>query len=210
MSQKKEDAGDLKLLGGRLCLDFVNTVDWRGTEKPKEFLNAYRDLIIWSRHVGLITNREAHLLIQKADKRPSQAESVLARAIELREIIYRLFSSVTEGISIPKKDITAFNKYLSSTMRQSRIIETKNGLAWDSDGNKNKLEWILNPIIRSTADLLVSGNLKRVKRCADSFCGWLFLDVSRNKSRRWCDMKDCGNRAKASRFYKRKQLSKAD
>jgi predicted RNA-binding Zn ribbon-like protein len=67
-----------------------------------------------------------------------------------------------------------------------------------------KLDWILNPLIRSAADLLVSDELKRVKRCGDPACGWLFLDTSRNKSRRWCDMSDCGNRAKASRFYKKK------
>jgi len=209
MMHKKRDVGDLELLGGRLCLDFVNTVDWRGRERPQEFLYTYRDLIDWSRHVGLITNREAKTLIQMADKHPSQAERVLSRAVELRETIYRLFSSTAEGIPAPKKDLVAFNKYLSNTMKQSRIMETEDVLTWDSDGSKDKLDWILNPIIRSAADLLVSGDLKRVKRCADFSCGWLFLDVSRNKSRRWCDMKDCGNRAKASRFYKRKQLSRA-
>jgi predicted RNA-binding Zn ribbon-like protein len=67
------------------------------------------------------------------------------------------------------------------------------------------LEWILNPIFRSATDILVSDELKRIKACADPDCGWLFIDVSRNKSRRWCDMQDCGNRAKASRFYKKKQ-----
>lgn len=190
-------------MGGRLCLDFVNTVDWRGRESPQEFLYTYRDLIAWSRHAGLIKNREAQILMQQADKHPSEAERILSRAVELRETIYRLFSSTAEGVSAPKKDLTAFNKYLSTTMRQSRIIETKDGLNWDSDGSKDKLGWILNPIIRSAADLLVSGDLKRVKKCADYACGWLFLDNSRNKSRRWCDMKDCGNRAKASRFYKR-------
>lgn len=209
MSHKKRDIGDLELLGGKLCLDFVNTVDWRGAEIPQEFLNSYSDLIRWSRHVGLITNREGQILIQKANQRPSEAENVLARAIELRETNYRLFYSIAEGTSPSKKDLTGFNKYLSHTMKQSGIIETKDGLTWDSAGNKDKLDWILNPIVRSAADLLVSGDLERVKRCADFSCGWLFLDVSRNKSRRWCDMKDCGNRAKASRFYKRKQFSRA-
>lgn len=207
MSHKKGDAGGLELLGGKLCLDFVNTVDWRGRKSPQEFLNTYHDFVTWSRHVGLIKDREAKILIQKTDKHPSEAERILSRAIELRETIYRLFSSIAEGISASKKDLTTFNKYLSNTMRQSRIVETEDGLTWDSDGNKDKLDWILNPIIRSTTDLLVSDDLKRVKRCADYTCGWLFLDNSRNKSRRWCDMKDCGNRAKASRFYKRKQLS---
>ena len=209
MSHKKKDAGDLELLGGRLCLDFVNTVDWRGRKRPQEFLNTYLDLITWSLHVGLITDREAQLLKQKIDKNPSEAERILSRAIVLRETIYRLFSSIAEGLTASKKDLTMFNKYLSNTMKQSRVVESEDGLTWDSEGNKDKLDWILNPIIRSAADLLVSDDLKRVKRCADYACGWLFFDNSRNRSRRWCDMKDCGNRAKASRFYKRKQLLKA-
>jgi predicted RNA-binding Zn ribbon-like protein len=209
MNHKKRDIADLELLGGRLCLDFVNTVDWRGRETPEEYLHTYVDLIAWSRHVGLIKSREAQILGQQAEKHPSEAEKILSRAVELRETIYRLFSSVAEGVTASSKDLTVFNKYLSSTMGQSKIIETEDGLIWDSDGNKDRLGWILNPVVRSAADLLVSGDSKRVKRCADFACGWLFLDKSRNKSRRWCDMKDCGNRAKASRFYKRKQLSQA-
>jgi predicted RNA-binding Zn ribbon-like protein len=74
-------------------------------------------------------------------------------------------------------------------------------------GNKAKLDWILCPVIRSAAELLVSEKFRRVKKCADPICGWLFLDISRNRSRRWCDMRDCGNRAKASRYYKKKKKS---
>ena len=66
------------------------------------------------------------------------------------------------------------------------------------------MDLFLDPIIKSAADLLVSPELKRVKQCADDACGWLFMDKSRNNSRRWCSMKDCGNRAKAHRHYLRK------
>ena len=95
-------------------------------------------------------------------------------------------------------------------LSEKQIIKTKDGLFWDSYGDKVNLDWILNPIIRSAADLMVSEELKKIKKCADPICGWLFLDISRNRSRRWCDMKDCGNRAKASRFYQKKQLSKRE
>ena len=91
-------------------------------------------------------------------------------------------------------------------MRDTKIVKTKKGYAWDNAGNKTQLDWILNPIIRSAADVLLSDDLLRIKTCADPACGWLFIDVSRNQSRRWCDMKDCGNRAKATRFYQKKQL----
>jgi len=79
------------------------------------------------------------------------------------------------------------------------------GYAWDTNGDKSRLDWILNPVIRSAAEVLVSDDLQNIKSCADPACGWLFLDVSRNKRRRWCDIQDCGNRAKASHFYRKKQ-----
>jgi predicted RNA-binding Zn ribbon-like protein len=89
-------------------------------------------------------------------------------------------------------------------MKDSQITRTKDGYAWDITGNRTRLDWLLNPIIHSAAEILVSDERKKVKACADSACGWLFIDVSRNRSRRWCDMQDCGNRAKATRFYKKK------
>jgi predicted RNA-binding Zn ribbon-like protein len=94
-------------------------------------------------------------------------------------------------------------------MMRSQIVKAENGFYWHMTGNKAKLDWILNPVIRSAADLLISEEFSRIKKCADPTCGWLFLDISRNRSRRWCDMRDCGNRAKASRFYKKSKKSNA-
>ena len=90
-------------------------------------------------------------------------------------------------------------------MIESQITRTKDGFTWDIAGDKMRLDWILNPIIRSAFEILTSDELRKVKTCADSACGWLFLDFSRNQSSRWCDMKDCGNRAKATRFYQKKK-----
>lgn len=205
MTDKKRTAASLKLLGGRLCLDFVNTLDWRGRDNPQEFLNAYHDLIIWSRHVGITSEAETRRLHRLADQSGSNASEVLNRAVRLRETIYRLFSAGIRGQEPNKEDLNFFNENLSLSMKDSKITRTGDGYRWDKAGNKTQLDWILNPIIRSTVDLLVSDEVKKVKVCADPACGWLFIDISRNRSRRWCDMKDCGNRAKAGRFYKRKQ-----
>ena len=206
MSEKKRDAASLKLLGGRLCLDFVNTLDWRGTADPQEFLNTYQDVVNWSRYVGIATRKESQQLSRMAEQSTTDPGKVLSKAKELREIIYRLFSATIFNKTPLKKDLLVFNKYLSRSMRDSQIVRTKDGYAWDNAGNKTQLDWILNPIIRSAADVLLSDDLRRIKACADPACGWLFIDVSRNQSRRWCDMKDCGNRAKATRFYQKKQL----
>jgi len=204
MTEKQRNAGNLKLLGGRLCLDFINTLDWRGTDTPVEFLNTYRDLIIWSQHVGMCSHKDSRPLKMQAERSIAEARNVQRRAIRLREILHRIFSNISRNKNPLKKDLADFNQHLSGSMKDSQIVRFKNGYAWDTNGNKARLDWILNPIIRSAAEVLVSDELQNIKSCADPACGWLFLDVSRNKRRRWCDMQDCGNRAKASRFYRKK------
>jgi predicted RNA-binding Zn ribbon-like protein len=204
---KKRDAGSIKLSGGALCLDFANTVHCYGCEDLGEYLNTYYDLVAWSRHVGTISDKEAKTLSHRAAGHPAEAKSAHRRAIELREAIYRIFTIALEGQSPAQDDLAIFNNYLAEAMMGSQIIKTQDGFYWDWTGNIAKLDWLLNPVIRSAADLLVSEEFRRVKKCADPICGWLFLDISRNRSRRWCDMADCGNRAKASRFYKKNKNS---
>ena len=195
----------MKLDKYRLCIDFVNTLSWRGREVSAEELVNYGDLITWSRQVGIITPQDANKLFKKADRHPADGEKVLRGAVDLRETIYRIFGAIIENQKPAKDDLATFNNYLSKTMSFSQIINTQKGFSWDSSGDKSKMDWVLNPVIRSAADLLVSDELKKLKSCSDPMCGWLFLDISRNQSRRWCDMKDCGNRAKAKRFYQKKK-----
>jgi predicted RNA-binding Zn ribbon-like protein len=202
---KKRDAGSIKLIGGALCLNFVNTVNCYGCADPGEYLNSYHDLVAWSRHVGTITDNEAKTLFRRAAGNRAEAESTHRRGLKLREVIYRIFTIGMEGQLPAREDLAVFNEYLAKAMNQSRIVKTQDGFFWDITGNKTKLNWILYPVIRSAADLLISEEFRRVKKCADPICGWLFLDISRNRSRRWCDMRDCGNRAKASRFYRKKK-----
>ena len=198
-------AGNLKLLGGRLCLDFVNTIEWWGKHGSKEYLKTYHDLMVWGRHTRILNYHEAKLLSQKAYECRSKADRVLKRGLKLRENLYNIFSAISAGNSPAAQTLMLFNKRLAETMQSAKILKDQKGFHWDASGDKTKLDWILNPIVYSAAELLVSDELKNVKACFNPFCGWLFLDGSRNHSRRWCDMKDCGNRAKALRFYNKKQ-----
>ena len=195
------------LLGENLCLDFVNTVSWRGRDSSQDFFNSYRDLLNWSQYVNIITDKDVHNLSKKAERHPLEAKKALEKAIELREVIYAIFLSDIEGISPKKADLSFFNANLSRAMCHSQIFPSGKGFFWKTDSDKETLDCMLNPIVRSAADLLVSSELRKVKVCGDHECRWLFLDSSRNQSRRWCDMKDCGNRAKARRFYQKKKVS---
>ena len=190
----------------KLCLDFANTAQWHASENPQEKLHTYQDLVEWSYKAGIISKINAQKMISTAAKNPNAAEDVYGRAIELREAIYRIFSVVSADAHPKQGDLAILNKNLSRTMAHSRIVSGKDGFVWDIKGNEEDLDRMLNPIIRSAAELLTSDELIRVKECADDRgCGWLFMDRSKNRSRRWCDMKDCGNRAKARRYYERKQ-----
>jgi predicted RNA-binding Zn ribbon-like protein len=195
------------LLGERVCLDFVNTVSWRGRENFRDYFETYSDLLVWSRYVGILTDKDFKKLQQNAKRHQNETTKVFNRAVRLRETLYAIFSSKAAGRSLKKDNLSTFNRYLSKSMCLSQIIQTEKGLEWNTDGDKDSLDWMLNPIIRSAVELLVSVEIGKVKICGDIECGWIFLDSSRNQSRRWCDMKDCGNRAKARRFYQKQKAT---
>ena len=207
MNRDKPQVNDHSdLIGGKLCLDFANTAEWHASEHPEEKLKTYNDIIKWGLLAGIISEGEAKKLVQKAKKNPSGSKEILKRAIELREAIYHIFSTLAKGRLPQKRDMVVLNLNLSRTMAKSRLVQTESGFLWKTSRNNAELDSMLNPIVRSAAELLTSEDWKRAKECADDRgCGYLFLDNSRNRSRRWCSMTDCGNRAKAKRFYKKQQ-----
>ena len=202
----KKSENKLSLERGKLCIDFVNTVDWRNSKKrKKEMLNNFSDMISWGRQVGILEDKTAQTILKKALQQPDKTKQVYKQAIELREVLYRIFSSIATTGQAPSHDLSIFNKYLADSMGKSCcLIPSQDGFVWSFCSRTDFMDFVLYPIIKSAADFLVSSDLKRLKQCADDFCGWLFVDKSRNYSRRWCSMKDCGNRAKAHRHYQRK------
>lgn len=196
-------AGTMKLLGGSLCLDFANTVNWHKSEQPVELLNNYSDLIDWSRNTKVLSDQEADTLLRHASESPADAEAVKTRAVELREAIYRIFTAVADGERPSVDDLELLNAALGPALSNARIIEGQDGYTWDWAGDELSLDRMLWPVARSAAELLASAQLSQARQCADEKCGWLFLDMSRNRSRRWCSMEYCGNRNKARNYYHR-------
>ena len=197
--------GTLNLTETRLCLDFANTADWHASEQPEEELNKYSDLVSWAQEVGLMTASEALTLNQEAARRPVAAVEVLQRAVDLCEALYRIFSAVAAGRSIEAGDLTLLNRWLLEASGKMQLVQTTDGFGWQWVGGEHPLEWMLWPVARSAADLLISEDLDRVKECADDRgCGWLFLDTSR-----WCSMELCGNRAKVRRHRSKIAADKA-
>lgn len=195
------DAEVHHLIGGALCLDFANTL-YGHTKSVHEYLFDYRDLVLWSRHAGVLSSQKAEILLSKGERTPVESEAVFCQAIELRETIFHVFASLAheespQGNNLNRLHQTWLENEVHATLVQAQIRFT---LEWvDMDA----LDAMLWPITRSTMELLTSEELGRVKQCGR--CDWLFLDGSRNQKRRWCSMSACGNRVKMARRYEREK-----
>ena len=189
-------------IGNNLSLDFVNTVGYISSENPIENLNSFSDLIEWSKQGKLISDDEAIVIFTKAKENILESERVFRRVLRLRKSVYDIFRSVISGEEISDEDLTILNRELSLAMSKAEIFSREGELIWDwkNDG----IERILFLITRVAAQLLTSSDLEKLKCCSGENCGWLFYDTSKNKRRQWCDMRDCGNLAKARRFRVKK------
>ncbi|MDD5265163.1 MAG: ABATE domain-containing protein [Candidatus Bipolaricaulis sp.] len=205
MSDAKGQIQRLKLVGGALCLDFANTTGWRPDPGDEEYLRDYEDVVVWAALAGAASETEARRLLRRAKSDPERARAVHARAVALREALYRILSASAAGHLAGSRDIDAVNQVVHDAYRHLCIAPHDGGFAWEWDGARDALELPLWKVARSAADLLVSSELRRVRECSGHRCDWLFLDASRNRSRRWCDMANCGNRAKARRNYERRR-----
>lgn len=195
------------MVGERLCMDFINTVSWReSAEKRRDWFTSYPKLVDWSVHAEVLTAQQAQNLLIEAGENPSQAEQALKQAIGLREVMYQIFKSISKKNSPNEEDLKRFNEYVSTFYRSLQVIQDEDQFTLKFNHPEKNMDAMLPPILQSAVDLLVSKNeLERVKQCEGDPCGWLFFDTSRNRSRRWCSMADCGNRAKVRRFYQKEK-----
>ena len=192
-----------KFIGGNAALDFINSVDgWSGGQPRGDQLGAYGDLLAWAEGAGAIDPRTAKRLRSEAAQRPREAARTLARAVELRQLLHRLFAAVATGRHPAAADLQALNVALARMLPHQMVVATGEGFAWAWEDSP-ALDAVLWPVLRAAADLLTSGRLGRLRECGGDNCGWLFLDETKNRSRRWCEMSVCGNRAKARRHYRR-------
>lgn len=176
--------------GGLLCLDFVNTVDWRTSADPKEFLTRGEAVDAW---LSLALDRPPMHL----------ADAAVAGLRDLREALYRLIIGTPNG-----GDLATLNRVLAQGGDRGRLTGSPDGYRWAPSEEAIGLAVLKAELARDAADLLVDPvKLAKVKECHGEGCGWLFVDESRGGNRRWCSMQSCGNRAKARAHYQRTKTS---
>jgi len=180
---------ELELVGGNAALDFANTLEGpRDGEPGEDHLREPADLVAWAQYAGVL------------DDAPSTDGHVLDRARTLRAAVYDVFSAVAAGREPPAKALEQLAGFHAEAAAHARLVPMSGrvDLTWDGDDPAR----VLWPLAVAAVDLLRGGPLERVKLCAE--CRWLFLDQSRNRSRRWCSMNECGGRLKMRRYRARR------
>lgn len=189
---------EIRLDGGNLSLDFVNTIHDRYEEPLEDYLHNYLDLIIWAHFAQAINSSQKNRLLQRGRENQGKADQVYKDSIQLREAIYQCLVSLINRDEVPPVNMQVINQWLSKAFSNLELTQLDDSLVLDWRAENFGLESVLWPIIQSFADLVTSDDRDRIKQCSN--CGWLFVDKSKNKSRRWCSMETCGNRVKAQRY----------
>jgi len=190
---------------GRLCLDFANTVRFRPISERRDLIGSYDDLLAWARQATIITAGEADTIGAMAARRPREAGVALGLARSARESAYGLFSAHAAGLPPPAPDLGTFNRIIGRSMARAGLAPAEGRFQWGWPGLTPDLDRVTWWVVRSAAELLTSPDLTFVRECASYDCGGLFMDTTKNRSRRWCDMRTCGNRAKSRRHYERRR-----
>lgn len=201
-------AATLSLVGGAACLDFANTSSGRGTSLRQEHLRSYDLLLAWSEHAGSITTAERRRLSRLAAAQPAAAARVLRRALALREAIHAIGAALARGAPAPPAALHDVNRELAAAMARAELRRMDGGFAWDWPAHSRALDRVLWPIARSFAEVLTAPMRNQIKQCPGQGCGWIFLDLTKNRTRRWCDMSVCGSRDKVRRYRARQRVGR--
>lgn len=186
------------------CIEITKTTPWEARDTPGEQLPDYEALLRWAREHEVIGESELRLR-ELARLDPERAERVVERARALRGLIYRLLSSLATGNDPAADDTTELNRLLSEAGTHRVIRIGPDACEWSWEDSSDPLEYPLWPVVWSVGELLTSEERARLRLCDAHDCGWLFIDASRNRSRRWCDMGGCGNREKVRRYRERQR-----
>lgn len=186
------------------CIAFTRTRGWEARDRQDDDLTDFAGLLRWALGRGVVTADVARDLRKEAAAQPHAAAGVLRDAVGLRSAVYRVLRDFAEGRRPDAGHLALLNAWVERGAAHRMLAAGAEGYGWAWEvGDPPDLGRILWPVALSAAELLTGEKASRLRSCDGDGCGWLFLDESRNRSRRWCDMSDCGNRAKVRRYRAR-------
>ncbi|HXT31064.1 MAG TPA: ABATE domain-containing protein [Vicinamibacterales bacterium] len=197
-SQRSEPDYRFDFCGNHLAIDFTNTVGDRGGDRG-EHLKTFGDIVAWAEARGVISRSAAAALRQTADADPEGAHRAWRSALMFREALYNVLAAASSNRRARPADLAVVNDHVADTFKGAALAQAGERFLLETPAEE-WLDPVLRPVTRAAVDLLTSDDLSKVGRCADEECAWLFLDTTRSRSRRWCDMRVCGNRSKVRRF----------
>jgi predicted RNA-binding Zn ribbon-like protein len=200
-----KDVSRLERIGGHVALDLANTVGWRLRDAPIDYLPSYGALLVWGETGGVLKPAQSQRLAREAERQPESARLALKRVRALRNSIYQIGFALTHKAKPPEAAVKTVHAARVEALAGANLV-TSGTHGWRPvwDERSADLDRAWWPIAVAAADLLESGDLARLRMCEGEGCAWLFLDNSRNGSRRWCSSADCGNRERVRRFYARR------
>jgi len=184
-----------------LCLNYANTLSWRGSNAPAEKLHGLADILRWTEQSEVVQPAGSQQLRRWSRDHQAQAAEIFAEAIALREVVFRIFSAIAVGASVPAREFAVLKAALADAPSRSRLARAGSRWGWFLEQDQPSVAGVLAPVLWSAGDLMLNAATRPIRRCANEECLWLFIDQSKNSTRRWCDMNSCGNRAKARRHY---------
>jgi predicted RNA-binding Zn ribbon-like protein len=202
--ESHRDVSEVDRIGGDLALDFANTLGGvRDGPWDDEWLPAYADLLAWSRHAGLLGDAASTALAERAAADPEAAAAAHAEAIALREAIHAVTAALARGGTAPQQPLAAIAAAHRAALAHARLAPASLDWTWGDDADLRRPLW---PLAQAAVDLLRSERVTRLKQCRH--CRWVFLDTSKNRSRRWCSMAHCGTDAKVRHLRAKRARSR--
>jgi predicted RNA-binding Zn ribbon-like protein len=190
---------EFQLVAGHPALDLVNTLDWRfRASGPEELLAGYDDLLRFVVQSGLLKPKPMRDLLRTMPE--SGAAHALASCRTLREAASEVFYAAVEGHTPGAKAIRDLETIFKEARKNQHLAWDRFRLRWEWPSPDRDPELPVWMLTRCVWRLLLSSDMEFVRACENVECRWLFLDTSKNHTRRWCDMRLCGNRMKARRF----------
>jgi len=196
-------AETFKCPAGEFALDYCNTGQGVRGSRGIEWFKSFGELLSWLEASGVVGRKQATTLRTRAEASPEQAAKVFARALGLREAIARALIAKTEEKKPAEEDLRLIEREYARTAPCGRLMPSDEGFRWTVDAEADELDAVLRPVLESAVSLMTSERMKRLRRCGNTTCYWLFLDQTKNCSRRWCEMKSCGNLMKVRRHRER-------
>ena len=196
-----------RIVGGNLALDLLNTQNGPAGGQPEDdVLHDYADLVAWGHHIGMLSDAEGERLRRASRRRPDAARATFDRAVATRAYLYELFDAVARDMPPPERAIARLQRDESEALSHAELVAIDDGFAWSwsHDGDLTRPLW---PVIHAATTLLIDGPLDRVKGCAA--CRFHFVDESKNRSRRWCSMDDCGTEDKMRKYVARRASARS-